>query len=57
MDLKTVIENAKKEIRNEKEKISFRLRSDLIAAFKKRCEREKVSQTLVLEELLKSFLE
>lgn len=40
----------------ERQNITFRLPESLLEAFRKKCEKEKVSLVHVVEELMKAFL-
>ena len=57
VDTNELIKRAKAATKPEKENYTFRLRVDLMEAFKLKAEESGVKQTAVLEEFLKVFTE
>lgn len=55
VDAKELIKRAKSQSKPERSNYTFRLRSDLMEAFKEKAEENEVKQTAVLEEFLKDF--
>lgn len=55
IDKNALVSAAKKKMRPERKNITFRLNTDLYDAFKKECDKQGVTQTVVLEEFFKVF--
>jgi hypothetical protein len=54
---KEIVDRVKKRQREvAKENVTFRLRGELLKRFRERCEKESVSMTSIVEELMAEFL-